>query len=95
MIKSKLFLHFYKSVFFLLLLLCVICFFVNIFPFPILIALIPVGVDYLLRYTFRKNIFYFYMNKGFSVFSLYLYSFLLNAFFVILLNIILNGTGFY
>jgi len=57
---------------------------------PSPIAFIVVGMDYLFRYMFRKNIFFFYQNKEFSIFSLYLYSLIINLFFIFGLNLLLN-----
>ena len=95
MLNPKLFLHFYKRIFSILLLLCLICFWFKIYPIPFLIAFIPIGLDYFYRYTFKKEYFYLYLNKGFSVRNLYLYSFLLNAFTILSINIFLYGASFY
>ncbi len=93
--ELKLLLHFYKSIFLILLLLCAIVVFVQALPIPFFIAFIPIGIDYLFRYTFRKNTFYFYLNKGFSIHKLYLYSLLINILIVSISKLFLNGTGSY
>lgn len=79
----------------MLILICAICVFLKVLPIPLFITFVPIGVDYLFRYTFRKNVFYFYQNKGFSIHKLYLYCFLLNIIIVSLSKFFLNGTSSY
>lgn len=81
----KLFLFFYKDIFFKLIFITILWILLKFNGFY-LVCILSIILDWVYKFIYKKNIKYFYLNNAINVNVFYLISFLLNIILITILK---------